>query len=79
MSFSRSLYEIESEEVCVQTQSIVLIGARRSSTGEYFFLFYFIEVSGEDIHCCDAKTSTEKLRKSAHIFEEYTQLRRNAS
>lgn len=59
--------------------SMVLIGARKSSLGEYFFLLqnwwegkYFIEVSGEYMHRCSAITtfaeediiSSKKLRAS---------------
>ena len=50
-----------------QMHSMVLIGARKSITGEYFFLLqnwwegrYFIEVSGEYMYYCDPKITFVK-------------------
>ena len=51
----------------VETHSMVLIGARKSSEGKYFFLLqnwwegrYFIEVSGEYMHHCEAQITFVK-------------------
>lgn len=67
VSFSRNSYEVESDGDDILMHSMVLIGARKSSTGEYFFLLqnwwegkYFIEVSGEYMHLCDAKITFVK-------------------
>jgi hypothetical protein len=51
----------------IERHSMVLIGARKTSEGEYFFLLqnwwegrYFIEVSGEYMHHCEAQITVVK-------------------
>ena len=65
-----------------QMHSMVLIGARKSATGEYFFLLqnwwegrYFIEFSGEYMSHCDPKITfvtkaiTRKLELSTYVCD----------
>lgn len=81
VSFSSSSYEVGSDGVSNVMHSMVLIGARKSSLGEYFFLLqnwwegkYFIEVSGEYMHRCSAmitfvrKTITRKQEMSDYVM-----------
>ena len=69
-----------SDPKCPERHSMVLIGARKSTAGEYFFLLqnwwegrYFIEVSGEYMSHCDAmitfvkKAIIRKLELSTFI------------
>lgn len=80
--FSSSLYEVGSDEELTGMHSMVLIGGRKSSVGEYFFLLqnwwegkYFIEVSAEYMHRCNAiitfvkKTITRKQEISDYVCD----------
>ena len=71
-----------SDPKCPERHSMVLIGARKSTAGEYFFLLqnwwegrYFIEVSGEYMSHCDAmitfvkKAIIRKLELSTFICD----------